>query len=439
MKPTRLQTWLAEAHPTVFATFCSVAAFCTYFCMYAFRKPFSVAKYEGLSLWRVDYKIILIITQVAGYTLSKFIGVKVIAEMPPARRVAAILGLIGVAELALVLVAVTPYPFNFVWFFLNGLPLGMIWGLVFSFLEGRRTTDALVATLASSFIVSSFVVKAVGQVTMNWGVSEFWMPAVTGGLFLLPMLFFVWMLSQIPAPKPQDVEHRTKRVPMTRADRVNMFRAFAGGLVLLILVHMALTAYRDFRDNFAKEILTELNYADVAAKLSTSELLPAACVLVVLGSIMAIKQNRTALAVIHAVQFGGVLLTGLSTLAFQYGLLDPFAWFIFVGTGMYLAYVPFHTLLFERLIAAFRYKANAGYLIYIVDATGYLASVGILLYKNFFAANQSWLTFFINVTYGVTALGLATFGLSLAYFVRKLRTTPTATPLPEAETAHSAA
>jgi hypothetical protein len=35
----------------------------------------SVATFEGMGLFHVDYKIILIIAQVLGYALSKFIGV----------------------------------------------------------------------------------------------------------------------------------------------------------------------------------------------------------------------------------------------------------------------------------------------------------------------------------------------------------------------------
>ncbi len=390
--------------------------------MYAFRKPFTVGTYEGLELWGIEYKIVLVLTQMIGYPLSKFIGVKVIAEMPPHRRVAAILLLIGISEVALLLLGLTPYPYNFVWLFFNGLPLGMIWGLVFSFLEGRRSTEALGAALASSFIVSSFMVKGVGEYTMTaWGVPEFWMPFVTGALFVPPLIFFVWMLSLIPPPDAEDVKHRTQRVPMSRYDRWMMFRTFAGGLVMLILVHMALTAYRDFRDTFAVEILTDLHYENLAARLSTSELLPAFCVLVVLGCMMTIRRNWLAFAVIHAVQLSGLLVTGFSTLAFQAGILDPFAWFIAVGTGFYLSYVPFHTMLFERLIASFRYQANAGYLIYIVDSTGYLATVGVMLYKNFGAADMSWLEFFVDFTYVLTVGGFVLFGLSYFYFLRKFR------------------
>jgi hypothetical protein len=182
-----------------------VAAFATYFCMYAFRKPFTAGTYEDHELWGVDYKIVLIIAQVLGYTLSKFSGIKIISEMPPHRRIAAILIFIGIAQVALVLFGLIPAPYNFVCLFLNGLPLGLIWGLVFSFVEGRRHTELLGATLCVSFIVASGVVKSVGTLLMTrFGVGEFWMPAATGLVFALPLLLAVAVLSRMPPPTEED-------------------------------------------------------------------------------------------------------------------------------------------------------------------------------------------------------------------------------------------
>ena len=57
-----------------------VAAFGTYFCMYAFRKPFTAAEFAGYEWGGLGYKTLLVTAQVLGYTLSKFIGIKVIAE-----------------------------------------------------------------------------------------------------------------------------------------------------------------------------------------------------------------------------------------------------------------------------------------------------------------------------------------------------------------------
>lgn len=435
MYSQRLRSWLQQASGTTFSIFAIIAAFSTYFCMYAFRKPFSAGIYGDIDpVFGVDYKIVLIITQVIGYTLSKFIGIKVVAEIKPSQRVLGIILLIGCAELALLLFGLVPAPYNFIFLFFNGLPLGMIWGLVFSFLEGRRFTEALGAGLASSFIVSSGVVKAVGLHTMNsWGVTELWMPFVTGLLFFVPLLFFVWMLGHLPPPTAEDIKLRTERVPMNRDDRIRYFRTFAVGLSLLIVVHMLLTAYRDFRDNFAINILSALEYVDSttgdvtnygarAENLALSEIPIAFGVLITLGFLMAIRSNKVAFNVVHAIVFVGVALAGLSTVGFQMGLINPYAWFILVGLGLYLGYVPFQCILFERMIALFKEKANAGFLIYIADATGYLGSVLVLLYKNFGAANLSWIDFFVQASYVLSIVGCGLMVISFFYFRQKSKT-----------------
>ena len=434
MYSQRLRSWLQQANGTTFSIYAIVAAFSTYFCMYAFRKPFSAGIYGDIDpVFGIDYKIVLIITQVIGYTLSKFIGIKVVAEIKPGQRVLGILLLIGCAELALLLFGMVPTPYNFIFLFFNGLPLGMIWGLVFSFLEGRRFTEVLGAGLASSFIVSSGVVKAVGLHTINsWGVSEVWMPFVTGLIFVLPLLFFVWLLGHLPPPTEEDVKLRTERVPMAREDRIRYFKTFAIGLTLLVIVHTLLTAYRDFRDNFAINILSALEYVDSATgevtnygaraeNLALSEIPIAFGVLIALGFLMAIRNNRTAFNVVHLIIFVGIALAGLSTIGFQMGLIDPYVWFILVGLGLYLGYVPFQCILFERMIALFKEKANAGFLIYIADATGYLGSVLVLLYKNFGAADLSWLDFFIQASYVLAIVGCGLMIVSFFYFYRKSR------------------
>jgi hypothetical protein len=70
---------------------------------------------------------------------------------------------------------------------------------------------------------------------------------------------------------------------------------------------------------------------------------------------------------------------------------------------MYLPYIAFHALFFERWIAYFKIKSNIGYLMYIVDAAGYLGSTLVLLFKNFSNVDYSWVAFFI-VTAFVTSI-----------------------------------
>ncbi len=405
----------------LFTLHCMAAAFGTYFCMYAFRKPFAVAMYEGYTLWGIDYKVVLIVMQVLGYTLSKFSGIKIISEMTPQRRIGAILLFVGTAELALVLFGLVPPPYNFVCLFLNGLPLGLIWGLVFSFLEGRRFTELLGAGLCTSFILSSGAVKSVGKALMDgYGVSEFWMPALTGLVFTIPLLVSVWFLARIPPPTVEDEQLRTPRVPMDKWQRRAFFRQFALGIVILVIVYAALNAYRDFRDNFAVELWSALGYSDAPTIFTLSEIPIAVITLAAAAAMVLIKDNRLAFWISQASVLLGAVLVGITTYGYESGWVHPVVWFIAVGLGMYVPYIAFHVMVFERLIAVSRHESNIGYLMYVADAFGYLGSVAVMLFRDFGAKELSWLDFFIDSSYSL-AVGLVVFiSISMVYFHRKL-------------------
>ena len=398
-----------------------IAAFITYFCMYAFRKPFTVGTYTGHQLWGLDYKIVLIIAQVLGYTLSKFAGIRIISQMPPGKRIAAILAFIGMAQCALVLFGLIPPPYNFFCLFLNGLPLGLIWGLVFSFVEGRRYTELLGAALCVSFILSSGVVKSAGRLLMtNFDVSEFWMPAATGLVFAIPLLLATWVLSKMPPPTVEDEQLRTRRIPMSSQRRRDFFSRLALGIILLVAIYATLNTYRDFRDNFAVELWSAFGYANAPAVFTLSEIPIAIITLASIGSLMLIKDNRLAFWTSLGTVLLGAGLIGMTTFAYQSGLLSPTAWMIAVGLGMYVPYIAFHVMIFERLIAVCRYESNIGYLMYIADAFGYLGSCAVMLYRDFGARQLSWVDFFAGASYAMAATCLLLTGLSVVYFRRKL-------------------
>jgi hypothetical protein len=340
--------------------------------------------------------------------------------MNSGKRAFSILILIALAEIALFLFSIIPAPINIVFLFLNGLPLGMVWGLVFSFLEGRKLTEVLGAGLSISFIVSSGLVKSIGKIVIDrFGFTEMQMPYITGAFFALPLVFFVWMLNQIPPPNEKDEEMRTKRIPMNKKDRINFFSRFASGIIILTVIYMALTAFRDMRDNFAAEIWNTLGFSDQPMIFTYTEIPIAIIVLAVMGSIMLIKNNMQALMINLFLILGGVLLIGVSTFAFQVKMLSPQLWMILTGLGLYLGYVPFNCILFDRFIAVYKTAANAGFLIYIADSFGYLASVGVLFFKNFGNSQISWYDFFIKSNYVLTLFGGLLTILSIIYFRKK--------------------
>ena len=419
-----LRRLLERANPVLFTTVAGLAGFSAYFSMYAFRKPFSAATFAIVPGWdfTLDYKIALVIAQVAGYALSKILGIKIISELHPARRAMAIIVLILLAGVSLVLFAIVPPPWNVVAMFLNGLPLGMIWGLVFGFMEGRRTSEVLGAVVCASFIVSSGAVKSVGKwLMLDWHVSPFWMPAATGALFL-PLLFVsVLVLAALPPPNALDEAARVRRAPMDGAARRSFLSQYGLGISLLVIAYVLATALRDFRDNFAAELWAAMGYGNGAAIFTASELPVAVLALAALGLIITVRDNARALLVIHAVIVAGLVLLGASTLAFQAGWLGPVPWMILSGAGLYMAYTPFNAMLFDRLIAVGGRIGTAGFLIYLADASGYLGSAALLVWRNFGLTTLNWLQVFIASAYATSVAGTALVLGAAFYFWRRTR------------------
>jgi len=415
---------LERAPPTLFALYAVSASFSTYFCMYAFRKPFAAATFEGdFALLGIDLKTGLVITQVLGYAFSKFLGIKFCSEITPPRRAGALVVLVLFAELALVAVGFAPGSWMAVGLFFNGLALGMIWGLVVWYLEGRRTSEVLLAGLSCSFIVASGVVKDVGRVLMGSGVPEEWMPAATGLCFLPLYLLSVWLLKQIPPPSEADVAERVSRVPMGRSERRAFVQHFFLGLLLLLVLYLFLMAYRDFRDNYAIEIFEALGYGETPALFTKSEVPIAFAVLAVMACLSLVKDNDRGLLAALGIIGSGTVLLGVGTALHSNGLIDGFTWMVLLGIGTYLAFVPFNSVLFDRMIASTGTVGTAVFAIYVADALGYSGSVCVQLYKDLGQA-VSHLEFFKSFTWFLSIGGTGCVIAAASYFWLRGRLTP---------------
>jgi hypothetical protein len=421
-KQSAMRVRVEQSAPAVFVAYVCIASFTAYCCMYAMRKPFTAGSYAGLEWMGVQYKIILVVCQVIGYALSKFIGIRVISRMVPAHRAYWIIVLLSMAMLSLLGFALTPFPYNAFWMFLNGIPLGMIWGLLFGYLEGRRTTEILTAALSVNFIVSSGFVKSIGAWLLNeWGVAAFWMPFIAAVIFFPLLICSVWMLEQIPPPNAQDMAARAPRQPMTAQDRRRLWQQYAPGFIMLVVVYLILTIIRDVRDNFAVEIWAELGFSGKASILTLAEIPVALLALIGLSILILVKNNFKALWLNHILTVGAAILLAAATFLFQRGFLAPQAWMILSGFALFVPYIVFNGILFDRFLAAFREPGNVGFLMYIADAIGYLGSVLVLLWRNFGFSNWSWLEFYCFLCYAGSAIFGAFMLLSLRYFSNKFQ------------------
>lgn len=399
-----------------------LAAFGCYTSMYAFRKAFSAATFTDVAVFGVDYKILLVITQMIGYTASKFYGVKYIAETDNKNRAKSIVKLILVSWFALLGLAICPSPYNLFFMVINGFPLGMIWGLVFSYLEGRKTTEFMGAILSTTLIFASGFIKTVARLFMELThVSELWMPFCIGAIFLAPLLLFVFLLEMIPPPTEEDKKLRTKRIPMNGEARKSFIKFFLPGILVTVIIYVVFTVLRDVRDNFEVEIWKGLgiNSNHIFTQIDS---IISLVILVILGLLIVIRNNLKAFIFIHFMIICGCLLVLLASFLFHFGHIGSVLWMSLIGIGLFMAYIPYNAVFFERFIATYHYKSNIGFLIYIADAFGYLASVSILVFKEWGSSNISWLSFFQQLSVIGALIGLGCGIFSLIYFKRKAST-----------------
>jgi MFS family permease len=363
-----------------------------------------------------------VISQVLGYASSKFYGIRFIAELKKIGRGKLILLLVGISWAGLLLFALVPAPWNIGFMFINGFPLGIIWGIIFSYVEGRRATDFIGAALSVSFIFSSGFVKTVaGFILQQFGTSEYWLPFITGLVFAVPLLIAVFFLERIPGPSAADISDRSMREPMPAERRKVFVKMFLPGLIASIGIYVFATVFRDIRDNFMADMLKENGYGMQPALFTKTEAPVTLILLLLMGSMILVRNNIRALVYTHYIIVIGFVITGFSSLLFIQGSISAFWWLTLTGLGLYTVYIPFNCIFFERLIATFRFPGNVGFLIYVADSFGYLGSVGVLITKEVLKVKLQWTSFYSNGVIILSVLGIAGAIVSLIYFSSKYK------------------
>ena len=419
---TGLKAWLQRCPGWVFILYVSLTSFTVYACMYGFRKPYTAASFDAFGIGPVHYKVVLVIAQTLGYMCSKFYGIRFIAGMDPSRRAGFIVKLVLTAWVSLLLFGLVPAPYNFVFMFINGLPLGMVWGLVFGFVEGRRTTELMGAVLATSFVFASGLAKTVGKSLLLYGgVSEFWMPFAAGAVFIGPLLLSTWLLNQTPPPTAADVAMRTIRLPMGKEQRRAFLRTFGLALIPVVAAYAILTVMRDFTEDFANELWSETGFKNSADVFAGTSTVVSLIVLAVVGGFFLIRNNYRAFLLNNVIIIGGFALAAGATVCYHLQLISPVAWIITASAGLYLGYVPYNCFYFERMLATYKIPGNVGFLIYIADAFGYLGTVAVLLVKEFVKIKYTWVDFFTGMFYFSAGAGMVFVLWSALLFARIYR------------------
>ena len=370
------------------------AALLSYSLVYALRKPYTAASFEGFDFFGTDYKVAVTTIQILGYVIAKFFGIKLISELKKERRFKFFVCSAVAAEAP---------PFNVAAMFLNGLSLGCMWGVIFSFIEGRKVTDMLASLLGVSMVFSSGVAKSFGLFAMNeMHVGQFWMPAVIGA-FALPLLVFMgYMLKRLPQPTEEDIALRNERVTLDGNGRKLLFRSYAPILTLLFVGNFMLLVLRDIKEDFLVNILDMSNQSSwLFAQVDTIVTL---VILGIFAAFIFFRSNIRALMCLMGLVIAGCLV--MTYVSLNYEALDwqPVVWLFVQSLCLYIAYLTFQTIFFDRFIACFRIRGNVGFFIAIIDFIGYMGTVTLLSTKEFLNFDMEWFALYNHMACAVGAV-----------------------------------
>ena len=383
-----------------------------YSMVYALRKPFTAAVFDNIMVWGWSFKTVVTIVQIIGYMISKFAAIKIISELNHKRRLRFIAGAAGTAAVALLFFGLLPVPFNIAAMFVNGLALGCMWGVIFTFLEGRRITDMLASILGISIVISSGVAKSIGLFVMNqFHVNEFWMPALIGA-FACPLVVALgWSLSKLPEPNDEDILLKTERVTIDRSHRIAIFRKYALLLTLLLGGNLLLTVLRDVKEDFLVNIFDLSGHSDwVFAKVDTIVTLT---ILALFGMMMFVRSNKKALKILlTGVIIASAAMALISANYYRWNL-PPLMWLFVISLSLYIPYLAFQTIFFDRFIACFRISGNVGFFIAMIDAIGYSGTVLVLFFKELMQPEADWLLVFNQMALVVGVVCAVVFALSM--------------------------
>ena len=355
----------------------------SYSLVYALRKPFTAAEFEGLQVYGMDYKIAVSIIQLLGYVSAKLLGIKYISELRPEGRLKFIIGSAALSELSLI---------------------------------AFGTTDILASIMGVSMALSSGVAKSLGLYALNQlHVSEFWMPALIGAAAFPLLCFTGWMMTRFPKPTEADIASRSERVTLNGHQRWALFRRFMPLLILLFGANLLLTVQRDIKEDFIVCIID----VDTISSWAFAQIDSIATfVLLAVFALLATTYNHLKVLCMLLM----LSTVGMGTLAFLGATegnetIPTTIWLFLQSLCLDIAYLSFQTIFFERFIACFKIKGNVGFFIITIDFVGYLGTLGLLLFKEFCASHIDWTSFYNHMSLYIGVACCFAFIASLVYMI----------------------
>lgn len=298
-----------------------------------------------------------------------------------------------------------------------------LYGGIVTYLEGRRSTEILLASISASLVFAGTLSRASAAELLRWGVPARFMPLMLGtGAFLLASFLLV-LTARAPPPSRADVAARSARTPMSPRKQWQFVRNNLFGVIATIGIWACMAGLRSFRDFYTQQIFSAALSGTPTSKVYILADVPGAVLSFVFLVMMSwVNNSQRALFLMLLTNVVGLLLMAACTYFFRSGHLEGMDWILLYSAAFYAAYSVLNAPLNERIFAVTRAEGTCSFLIYASDFFGYVVTIGLLMYQSFGplygTANNVVLALFIKMLYILSGLMAFLAICSIFYFSR---------------------
>ena len=198
-----------------------------------------------------------------------------------------------------------------------------------------------------------------------------------------------------------------------------LFKNFMPFLTMLFVANIAIVVLRDIKEDFLVNIIDMSGYSPWL--FTQIDSVVTLTILAIFGLMVLVKDNFKALSVLY-----GLIITGMMVMAFvSFGQermgLSPVTWLFLQSLCLYMAYLTFQTIFFDRFIACFKIRGNVGFFIVLTDFLGYTGTILVLVLKEFVGTRLDWAVFYNQLAGYVGIFCCATFVASFVYLRQRYR------------------
>ena len=258
----------------------------------------------------------------------------------------------------------------------------------------------LASLLGVSIVFSAGFAKSIGLIAMQqFNLSPFWMPAAIGGIALPCLLGMGYLLQMLPQPTEEDIRLRSKRIALDHQGRKTLFLQFAPILSLIFFGNFLLVVLRDVKEDFLVEIIDMSQHSSWL--FTRIDSIITISLLVLFGMFTWQRNNIKALMYMILLVVAGCLTMTWVSYNYRSMQLTATTWLFIQSSSLYIAYLTFQTIFFDRFIACFRVKGNVGFFISIIDFVGYAGTVSVLCFKELVGTDIQWFDFYNQLAFVV--------------------------------------